>query len=1050
MKFRSGKRSRGDRLLPFLHSHSKQKKAVAKAGVIHLKSLGLPLISTSTGSPCDLIRLKPDRPSTIGRRYRCCEFFWADRRVSRQHCQIFFDSNDHKVFLWDGYIAPFSGFVLNENGRRLKLDESKGIECSRLRPSLNGVFVNRIRMTRGSAVELSAGDEVSFLCSNEGACNLEFRIGFTIERLFIAEEVVAVETKEAVHYWGQEVGAKLNIRILPFVSDGISLRSECDDCFYRASYLLGQCRKLLHGDKPTARSGEFTLSISKMINTYDCGLMDGFHGCVTSKNAKPLIEHGKLPLQSLCTNWNSKYKSTSLAQMHSVLVRSKNLAASESKHSCNSHLPPGKKIYLNRLKSTEHSSLNHHTDISLPELLYPVEDLSRIFIATFTSDILWFLSFSGIPNHLPVTVACHNTERCWSSEPDKRTLVPYPDFPNLVVVFPPFPEVIAFGKNLNKQGIACHHPKLLVLQREDSIRVVITSANLVAKQWNNITNTVWWQDFPSTARPDYASLFTRLSDNQDMNCDFGAQLAGFMASLVVDVPSQTHWITELAKYDYEGANGKLVSSVPGIHAPEVMLLVPPCQAKFVGCVEASVVGLGHLFHKNGVQLKKLAAAFIWNENGKSNGINGYKSMSEIVLRRNTNIPADANAVSVFVSNPTDLLESEGDCIQLGFLPRNVAKWVAPLWDIGFFKFSGYVHSQEALETALGRSNIKVRLVLCVSQGPEFSDMSERMQPKHASALCTLIASIQRRVGLWRLQEVLGRYKWPENLETHFIYGSSSIGSSVNTQFLAAFSAAAGKRTSQFSDSEESDPEWGCWNASEESRNPSVKIVFPTVERVRNAVSGVLPSKRILCFRERTWQRLRSIDILHDAIPHPNDRVGHPMHVKVAQRRFQSKAADSSSFGWVYCGSHNFSPAAWGRPISNPFATKANGEARGKSVMQRPTHLHICNYELGIIFIVPPSDNEKGASLDDIVLPFVVPAPKYKPRDRPATAQAMSEALAELSEEQEAVVAGKDVEEEIPYEEEEAAEAATCVADQDNEEEKAYADTLWSQVDSSES
>lgn len=131
-------------------------------------------------------------------------------------------------------------------------------------------------------------------------------------------------------------------------------------------------------------------------------------------------------------------------------------------------------------------------------------------------------------------------------------------------------------------------------------------------------------------------------------------------------------------------------------------------------------------------------------------------MSEIVLRRNTNIPADANAVSVFVSNPTDLLESEGDCIQLGFLPRNVAKWVAPLWDIGFFKFSGYVHSQEALETALGRSNIKVRLVLCVSQGPEFSDMSERMQPKHASALCTLIASIQRRVGLWRLQEVLGR------------------------------------------------------------------------------------------------------------------------------------------------------------------------------------------------------------------------------------------------------------------------------------------------------
>lgn len=34
------------------------------------------------------------------------------------------------------------------------------------------------------------------------------------------------------------------------------------------------------------------------------------------------------------------------------------------------------------------------------------------------------------------------------------------------------------------------------------------------------------------------------------------------------------------------------------------------------------------------------------------------------------------------------------------------------------------------------------------------------------------------------------------------------------------------------------------------------------------------------FAQKTWQRLRNIDILHDAIPHPHDRVGHPMHVKV--------------------------------------------------------------------------------------------------------------------------------------------------------------------------
>ena len=70
--------------------------------------------------------------------------------------------------------------------------------------------------------------------------------------------------------------------------------------------------------------------------------------------------------------------------------------------------------------------------------------------------------------------------------------------------------------------------------------------------------------------------------------------------------------------------------------------------KFLGSVEASIVGLSHLFHtaadSNGAQLKKLATFL-----GKCHK-NEYE-MSEIVLRRNSNIPADANAVSVLVSEP---------------------------------------------------------------------------------------------------------------------------------------------------------------------------------------------------------------------------------------------------------------------------------------------------------------------------------------------------------------------------------------------------------------
>lgn len=57
---------------------------------------------------------------------------------------------------------------------------------------------------------------------------------------------------------------------------------------------------------------------------------------------------------------------------------------------CNFVPPPGKNFYLNRLEFMHHTPLSHHPVVSLLELLYPVESLSRLFIATFTSDILWY------------------------------------------------------------------------------------------------------------------------------------------------------------------------------------------------------------------------------------------------------------------------------------------------------------------------------------------------------------------------------------------------------------------------------------------------------------------------------------------------------------------------------------------------------------------------------------------------------------------------------------------------------------------------------------
>lgn len=83
-----------------------------------------------------------------------------------------------------------------------------------------------------------------------------------------------------------------------------------------------------------------------------------------------------------------------------------------------------------------------------------------------------------------------------------------------------------------------------------------------------MTNTVWWQDFPRRANPDVLSLFDhcRRETHCGLRSDFSAELAGFSASLLTDVPSQAHWILEFTKYNFEHSAGHLVASVPGIHS----------------------------------------------------------------------------------------------------------------------------------------------------------------------------------------------------------------------------------------------------------------------------------------------------------------------------------------------------------------------------------------------------------------------------------------------------------------------------------------------------
>ncbi|GBG82775.1 hypothetical protein CBR_g36305 [Chara braunii] len=807
------------------------------------------------------------------------------------------------------------------------------------------------------------------------------------------------------------------------------------------------------------------------------------------------------------------------------------------------------RLCLNFLDCLEPGSKGNEGCVSLDDLLSPVSDLKAIFAATFTLDFWWFLTAHGIPPSVPVTIACHHREHGWSHAVEDRWERPEPSiWPNLVLVYPVFPDVNRWKSSKDGSGMGCHHPKLFIIERRNHVRVIVTSANLNSRQWQQVTNTVWWQDFRRRPEPDLLSIFPssftafgRSGSTCSMVNDFSAELAAFVSSLVADVPSESHWVLDLIHYDFSAAGGWLLASAPGLHSPHCppfpLVKAPPaakqvkdCQGtdqgmmltvrgKYVcralhkgeavaaasvrtakcgaiaaedtvpdnvdgcsveaegrggmqmqgsplaecsaavnsgcgvvqaqaqaqaqaqnlshlsfssplwmdtleenrdivnlGCIEACLVGLHHRFSDaadpTGLRLRSLMECSGGSVFSRNCGKHPRSSQTELAgasyaghglvnvrLCRMRGVAADENAVGVVIpakpnvrtqgtkrpefmtgeSRLRFLLASKNDPgfgrreqeqdegvstgeqggIMLGFLPRATAQWVAPLWDAGVCRFSASLPSKDLLEAAAAHGEGLVRLWLYPFRGPAFCKLGKKANDGDADALVPalvkLLVAIKRPLGLWRLQHILAQHRWPDEAETDFDFGSSSVGTSLDAAFLGAFSAAAGRRSLYVSSDEESDPEWGCWTAKHEAKNPSVKIVFPTIERVIAGKMGASPSSGLLCFAESTWSRLKSSGIFHDAVPHPAERAGIPMHIKVGRRRFQTSPC-SQAFGWMYCGSHNFSPAAWGRPVgTGPLSSPGGwyGPLSAAGSIMGPVGLHIHNYEFGIIFIEPP-------------------------------------------------------------------------------------------------
>ncbi|ORZ22399.1 tyrosyl-DNA phosphodiesterase-domain-containing protein [Absidia repens] len=114
--------------------------------------------------------------------------------------------------------------------------------------------------------------------------------------------------------------------------------------------------------------------------------------------------------------------------------------------------------------------------------------------------------------------------------------------PNRILITPP----------LKDEKFGCFHIKLMLLFHQDSLRVVIGSANLEPYDYNDLENVVFIQDFPQR----YDSSGSSASDLPQ----FAKDICNLLDEMHVPVSVKN----EMKKYDFTKAKAHIVASVSGV------------------------------------------------------------------------------------------------------------------------------------------------------------------------------------------------------------------------------------------------------------------------------------------------------------------------------------------------------------------------------------------------------------------------------------------------------------------------------------------------------
>lgn len=105
-----------------------------------------------------------------------------------------------------------------------------------------------------------------------------------------------------------------------------------------------------------------------------------------------------------------------------------------------------------------------------------------------------------------------------------------------------------------------HHTKMLILLRhDDTAQIIIHTANMIMKDWTNMTNGVWSSPMLPLLSPGAPKLDPQIGNGAKFKIDF----LNYLGSYDKNRPTCKDIIAKITNYDFSSIRGSLIASVPG-------------------------------------------------------------------------------------------------------------------------------------------------------------------------------------------------------------------------------------------------------------------------------------------------------------------------------------------------------------------------------------------------------------------------------------------------------------------------------------------------------